>query len=106
MLEEFREIDLEVINLLLAGVPDDWTSIRIDLAHEEKPDGTHVFPMTISDAEGKPSKYFPSESLYAPVTRNFQLAAQAGQPWKGITYVARFDEASDKWRFSIDYRYE
>ncbi len=99
-------IDERIVNLLLAMMPDAWTSMVLEVGPVQARPGAHLsFPLTICNAEGQEYLQCPPDRLYSLLFEHYDVFEKNAQPWKGLRVTLTWQQEGPEWRWVITYSY-
>jgi hypothetical protein len=99
---EQQAVYQEMANALFVSVPNGWTRIRI-LIKVPSPDQPIL---EIAGPDHTPLLKTPEESLYSAVYRLIDLFRNTGSLFKEVDYKLDWDESSEDWKMTVDFKWE
>lgn len=103
--ERHGPIDIEIVQLLLSVIPEDWFSIRLDVEYTRSVDGQECYPMSIYNNEDSPGLVMPPDELYDLVRKHSDIFKTSSKHWRKLAYNVTYDTESEDWKFTIDFQY-
>lgn len=103
--EEQRPIDLDIVQTLIAAVPESWRSATLQIERAPDAGKDESYLITIQSPEGRTEVVPPPVELMEAVRRLDQVFARHGHRWSKARYTITQADDGD-WDFVALFDYE
>lgn len=103
-LESIASIDMEILELLISSIPDDWTCATLLVDRSNHPDDYTKMSIQIFNLELKNKNIFPNMDIMESLQKLLIKCRDCGCPWIKAKFSIELDDNSN-WKYSLDREY-
>lgn len=102
--ERQAPIDFQIVEELIASLPESWSAAQMEVERREGPDAGEEFEIEISNPDGSGPPVAPSDEMYPLIFSLADVFREYGPVWKRVRYVVSM--APDQgWTFKANFSY-